>query len=177
MIDRREYREEITKEEAQQAKKLGFVVIFGYSDDGAVIKGAINEHVGAWDGVTLTFDKDGLITNDCEDDNCPYHAKRLEEGSDVELSWHDEDNPCWTFETDIPHAKFNIMEDDELYGEGIVFDMAKQSKCSPVLVAEVRKSNLPYYGCSHHCGYCGYPLNSDDNHIYCPSCGRKLEWS
>lgn len=28
----------------------------------------------------------------------------------------------WVFNTDIPHAKFTIMEDDDTYGKGIVFE-------------------------------------------------------
>jgi hypothetical protein len=124
MLDGREYREEITKEESQQAEKLGLCVIFGFSDDGVVIKGVVDEHEGAWNGATLLFDKNGLIKNDCEDERCPYYEKLLEHGKKIKISWHDEGNPCWTIETEIPHAKFNIMEDDEVYGEGIVFEMS-----------------------------------------------------
>ena len=35
MLDGREYLHEITKEEEALAKELGFVVVFGYSDDNA----------------------------------------------------------------------------------------------------------------------------------------------
>ena len=37
--------------------------------------------------------------------------------------WHDEGGPCWTFETDIPHETFTIMEDGEPWCIGMVFSM------------------------------------------------------
>jgi hypothetical protein len=76
----------------------------------------------------LYFGENGLIRNDCEDKYCPYHKKNLEQGKVIEIAWHDKGNPCWTFETEMPHAKFNIMEDDEIFGEGIVFGLAALRK-------------------------------------------------
>ncbi len=35
--------------------------------------------------------------------------------------WDDTGNPCWTYETDIPHETFEIYEDGELFCIGIVF--------------------------------------------------------
>lgn len=37
--------------------------------------------------------------------------------------WHDGGCPCWTFETDIPHETFTIVEDGEIWCVGIVFSM------------------------------------------------------
>ena len=37
----------------------------------------------------------------------------------------------WTYETEIPHAKFNIYEDDELSCVGIVFEMSELAEETP----------------------------------------------
>ncbi len=42
----------------------------------------------------------------------------------INIIWHDEEGgPCWTYETDIPHATFDIMEDGEKYCRGTVLDI------------------------------------------------------
>ena len=38
--------------------------------------------------------------------------------------WHDKCGPFWTFETDIPHETFTIMEDGAPWCIGIVFSVA-----------------------------------------------------
>jgi hypothetical protein len=35
----------------------------------------------------------------------------------------DGDYYSWTYKTDIPHAAFNIMEDDMYYCKAIIFDI------------------------------------------------------
>lgn len=44
------------------------------------------------------------------------HAKQ------IEAIWG-KDGISWQYKTDIPHATFNVMEDDEVYCIGIVFDI------------------------------------------------------
>lgn len=56
ILDGREYLHEITKEEEALAKELGFVVVFGYSDDNAELRGAIDDEIGCYDGGVLEHD-------------------------------------------------------------------------------------------------------------------------
>ena len=108
MLDGREYLHEITKEEEALAKELGFVVVFGYSDDNAELRGAIDNEIGCYDG--------GLL----EHDDLP---------DVIYANWCPEDIDCsWAYGTSIPHENFNIYEDGELYCVGIVCDINKSKK-------------------------------------------------
>ena len=105
MLDGREYRHEITKEEEALAKELGFVVVFGYSDDNAELRGAIDDEIDCYDGGVL------------EHDDLP---------STIYADWCPEDMDCsWAYGTSIQHENFNIYEDGELYCVGIVCDINK----------------------------------------------------
>ena len=101
-LNGREYLNEITPIEAQRAKELGFVVVFGYSDDNAEFCGAIDDEVDCYNGGVI-FEQSNKYINAiwCEDDY------------------------AWTYETNIPHATFDIYDDGEKYCKGIVFEMQK----------------------------------------------------
>lgn len=108
MLDRRQYHHEISKEEELLAKELGFVVVFGYSDDCAELRGAIDAEIDCFDG--------GLL----EHDSLP---------AGIYANWCPEGIDCsWAYETTIPHEKFCIYEDLDLYCVGIVFDIGKPKK-------------------------------------------------
>ena len=108
MLDGREYLHEITKKEEALAKELGFVVVFGYSDDNAELRGAVDDEIGCYDGGVLEHDDlPGVIYADW----CP---------DDIDCSW--------AYGTSIPHENFNIYEDGELYCVGIVCDINKSKK-------------------------------------------------
>ena len=44
-LNGRTYLNEITKEEEKIAKELGYVIVFGYSDDNTEFKGAIDDEI------------------------------------------------------------------------------------------------------------------------------------
>lgn len=127
MLDRREYGMEIMPGEERDIKDAGLVVVYGYSNDNVELRGAINEEVWAWDGTTIYLNTAGvLLKPDCEDCNrgdCPYFSQALEKAKTIEAVWNSPGDPCWTFETDIPHETFTIMEDGEPFCVGIVFGM------------------------------------------------------
>ena len=103
MLDGRTYGNEITQEEAALAKELGFVVVFGYSDDNAELRGAIDDEIGCYDGGVL------------EHEDLP---------GTIYAVWCPEDIDCaWGYTTTIPHESFHIYEDEELYCVGIVCDI------------------------------------------------------
>ena len=107
LLDGREYGGEITKEEEKLAKELGFVVVFGYSDDNAELRGAINDEIGCFDGGVL------------EHEDLP---------AGIYADWCPEDIDCaWAYGTSIPHEKFCIYDHGELYCVGIVCDINKPS--------------------------------------------------
>ena len=105
MLDGREYLHEITEEEEALAKELGFVVVFGYSDDNAELRGAVDDEIGCFDGGKLEH----------EDLPDVIYAK-----------WCDrETNYPWSYKTSIPHETFRIYEDGDYWCIGIVCDINK----------------------------------------------------
>lgn len=121
----REYGMEISREEAQAAKEAGLVVVYGSSDDCMELRGAIDAEVGAYEGATIYVNRDGLVDDpvcrDAEECTCPYFVAVRNAAKTIKAIWHDAGGPCWTFETDIPHETFTIMEDGEPFCVGIVF--------------------------------------------------------
>lgn len=105
LLDGREYGCEMTPHEEEVAKELGFVVVFGYSDDNAELRGAIDDEIGCYDGDVL------------EHEDLPGR---------IFAHWCPSKMDCsWAYETDIPHESFRIYEDGELYCVGIVCDINK----------------------------------------------------
>ena len=137
MLDGREYLHEITKEEEALAKELGFVVVFGYSDDNAELRGAIDDEIGCYDGGVLEHDAlPGIIYAD----------------------WCPEDIDCsWAYGTSIPHENFNIYEDGELYCVGIVCDINKSKKTNSDKIRSMTDQELAVFlsrGLKEPCDYC-----------------------
>ena len=99
-LDGRQYGNELTLIEEREAANLGFVVVFGYSDDCAEFRGAIDDEVGCFNGGRVYEDGDKFI-------DAVWGEGRID----------------WTYETNIPHATFDIYEDDYKYCRGIVFEV------------------------------------------------------
>lgn len=132
MLNGREYRSEITKDEAAQAKAAGLVVVYGASDDLMEFAGALYDEVGVHGGgMALVDAKDVLDRDQIEDDDDEAIAEfvaRSKTAQSIEALWNDSVSdasvPAWTYMTDIPHATFDVMDDGELYCRGIVFALA-----------------------------------------------------
>jgi hypothetical protein len=121
ILNGREYGREITKEECNKAKELGFVVVFGASDDLAEFRGAINDEAGCYDGGAILLNEIGILEPcECE---CTYFLQAKDKAKSIEAIWCGEGDYSWTYKTDIPHATFEILEDGEKYCRGIVFEM------------------------------------------------------
>ena len=99
-LDGRQHGNELTLIEEREAANLGFVVVFGYSDDCAEFRGAIDDEVGCFNGGRVYEDGDKFI-------DAVWGKGRID----------------WTYETNIPHATFDIYEDDYKYCRGIVFEV------------------------------------------------------
>lgn len=133
LLNGRQYRKEITKQEASQAKALGIVVVYGYSDDNVELEGAVSEEVSAYEGTTLRMTRLGLLPDwdrlvENENDEAVYedYFRKKDAGfKEIEAVWAPKDlNASWAFRTEIPHATFDVMEGDELFCRGIVFSLS-----------------------------------------------------
>jgi len=131
-LNGRFYLSEMTKDEEQEAKESGLVVVYGQSDDLVELRGAINDELDMYDGGTIYLNHDGVIKNECEDEDCPYFQKQLEDATQILAVWGD-DHPSlgvqgysWSFRSvDIPDANmFDIFDKDgEKYCRGFIFSM------------------------------------------------------
>lgn len=107
--------------DGKRAKDLGFVIVFGYSDDNTEFEGAIKEEAGSYEGATIYLDEIGIFEEcGCE---CSHSVFAKEKCKTIKAVWHDEGPIAWTYETDIPHATFDILEDGEVWCRGIVFNI------------------------------------------------------
>lgn len=129
LLTGREYRSEITKEEAAQAKAAGLVVVYGASDDLMEFEGAIRDEVGCYGGGSAKVDRAGIIPSfesvdkDSEADLRDFF-KRENGGATIDAVWAGEAGYSWIIRTELPHETFEIVEDGAPYCRGIVFALA-----------------------------------------------------
>jgi hypothetical protein len=122
LLNNREYGYEVPYDVGRIAAENGLVIVFGTSDDLCEFRGAINDEFGAWEGAVVPLNKDGIVTNGCDDDRCPYYAEKKEQAAKIKAKWCDGEI-AWTFETYIPHATFDIIKDGKIFCRGIVFSL------------------------------------------------------
>jgi len=125
MLDGREYLNEIASQEEKLAKELGFVIVFGQSDDLMEFRGAFDDEAGCYRGGQIYLDKDGLFEG-CEEGpngECKYLKAAKAKCKVIEAVRSGPDGWLWQYKTDIPHATFEIFEDGEKSCKGIVFDI------------------------------------------------------
>jgi hypothetical protein len=135
LLNGRAYGEEIEKAEAAQAKAAGLVVVYGASDDLLEFEGAVYDELGAWEGVTAVVFKgargwcvapnDRTALREIEDDEAMMAAITAQKsGKMVTAVWAPAGlDASWLIETNLPHASFDILEDDELFCRGLVLDV------------------------------------------------------
>lgn len=112
----------LAREYVKQLKSHGIVVVYGYSDDVVEFCGAVNDELGAYDHY---FNSKGLVRNECDCDKCPYFEKMMKEVKYyVNPVWCKTPGYAWTYDTNIPHVTFDVMEDEEKYCLGIVFKLS-----------------------------------------------------
>jgi hypothetical protein len=96
------------------------VVVIGSSDDLVNFYGAISDERGAYEHY---IDATGFLRNNCDCEDCPYYAEIIKSAKVIEPEWCMHPDYVWTYKTDIPHAVFDVMEEDEKYCRGIVFSL------------------------------------------------------
>lgn len=120
MLNGRQYRNEMTRDEERMAYVSGLLVVFGASDDLTEFSGVIADEAGAWDGHThyIKHGEKGFYLAAQEDDGTCG-------GVPIEAVWSPNDpDASWLIKPSVPFASFDIMEDDDLYCRGAVIDAA-----------------------------------------------------
>lgn len=129
-LNGRTYGNEITREEAAEAKAAGLVVVYGASDDLMEFEGAIYDEFDCYEGGIAYVDAKGLLPEfeniDRSDDSAiTDHFARKPSAKPIKAVWGNKnEEPTWSYQTDIPHATFDVLDDDEPYCRGIVFALA-----------------------------------------------------
>lgn len=118
-LDGNEYGNEVSDDDIKDAQRNGLLIIFGYSDDNMEFRGAFNDEVGCYDGGEAYVSIEGIERNECDNEECPNFEQH---GKKIKAIWN-AGGYSWVFETDIPHASFDILEDGDKYCRGIVIDM------------------------------------------------------
>lgn len=109
------------------AQSAGLVILCGASDDLMEFYGARREEIGCYDGGTAFVDADGVLPDrDCldGDEEIAEYVQRQKSAKAIKALWCKEPGYSWTYKTDIPHATFEVVEDEEPYCRGIVFALA-----------------------------------------------------
>lgn len=120
MLNGIEYVDGIPDVDLKYAKDNGAVIVFGASDDLMEFRGAIDDEAGCYDGGTIYFNRSGELRSECNNDDCPYFEKTKKNASKINAIWG-ADGYAWTYETDIPHETFEMVDDGCEYCRGIVF--------------------------------------------------------
>lgn len=130
LLNGREYPFEFSAAEQLDAKRFGLVMVCGASDDLCEFYGAFRDEVGCYDGGTIKFDAKGPLPEPDDDEKEVLEKFNVlhyvdQQGASVEAVWDgktpDGRKCSWHYRADFPHATFDIMEDGELYCQGIVF--------------------------------------------------------
>jgi hypothetical protein len=101
------------------------VVVIGASDDLVNFYGSISDELGAYEHYITP---EGRSRNRCDCDDCPYYEELLKNAKVIEPEWCKYPDYAWTYKTTIPHATFDVMEDEEKYCKGIVFSLDNLGK-------------------------------------------------
>ena len=124
-LDGCEYPLHISKDLKTACKAAGIVIVYGASDDLMEFDGAIYDEVGAYNGTSALVDPKGLLSReDAEDDEEIADYVNRKRGAQAIAAIWGRDDMSWQYETGIPHATFDVVEDGDIYCRGIVFDLA-----------------------------------------------------
>jgi hypothetical protein len=122
-----EYGQELSRFDGREAKAAGLVVVYGASDDLMEFEGAISDELDCSEGGSTMIDAKGLVDrnaiDDRDDEAIADYVARKPKARTIRAVWGKGD-ASWSYETDIPHATFDVLEDGEVYCRGIVFSLA-----------------------------------------------------
>lgn len=108
-----------------EIRAAGLVVVFGASDDLIEIDGAIYDEGSCYEGGEFKIDSQGILPStesiDHDEDELEKYFIRKKTAKKIKAIW-DKDGYSWTYETDIPHETFDIVEDGEKYCRAMVIN-------------------------------------------------------
>jgi hypothetical protein len=130
--------ESMSKSDIQYAKENDIVIVYGASDDLIEFDGAISDEGDCYNGGDVLVRKSGIIHNveECEEaintlKENGFDGLELSEITSkitsiwcpdyVEFDGFNVSGFTWNIETKIPHEKFKMYEDGDVYSVGIVF--------------------------------------------------------
>ena len=129
-----EYPVRINQALSDALNAAGLVVVFGASDDLMEFRGAIYDELCVYDGGTAYVDRQGLLPereNIDDDSDLQAYFTRKPKAAPIEALWCKEDGYSWTYDTTIPHATFEVVEDGYPYCRGIVFSLTDVPEVTP----------------------------------------------
>jgi len=125
-----EYPTYIPNDLLAEAKASGLVIVWGASDDLMEFYGAISGEIGADHESKTLLDAEGLLPdwnylleNNSFKGTFRDYFRRESNARTIKAFWG-RNGYSWSYETDIPHATFDVMEDGSKYCRGIVFLLA-----------------------------------------------------
>lgn len=120
-----QYPVRISKDVESEISKHNLVVVFGASDDLMEFRGAICDEVAVYNGGHAFINgKELLQPDDIETfDDAVAVLNHFKNAKVISALWCKEGDYSWTYKTDIPHATFEVLYDDENYCRGIVFSL------------------------------------------------------
>lgn len=129
----------------ETCEKKGWIIAYGASDDLLEIEGAIRDELGANDGALAQFYKKGSFYPEYDEEDVYHKAKedmfyniedwtlkktkedKYKDTVVIESLWCPEGTDMsWQINVaGAPFAKFNVMEDGEIYCEAAIIDISK----------------------------------------------------
>lgn len=118
----------LCREDQELLSANGLVVVIGNSDDIISFYGAIDDESGVYNGGNVLLDKDGLLESEEQffegrpsaAQATQYH-ERIQAAKKIKAKWCEGGLIPWTYETDIKHETFKIMDEGSVYCVGLVF--------------------------------------------------------
>ncbi|MEI8246818.1 MAG: hypothetical protein WCI51_13380 [Lentisphaerota bacterium] len=125
LLNGRQRGEEISRDERRQAKADGLVVVFGFSDDNMELQGAIDDEISCYDGGSVGLLNGEVLSNDCDNEDCPHFKKLCKSPGvkKIKAVWGAGEY-SWQYLTNFERAEFDVMDGDDRFCRGIVFELA-----------------------------------------------------
>lgn len=143
LLNGRQYRSELSREEERQAFQDGMLIVFGASDDLLEFRGVFHDELGAYNGTKAEIDCKGskpVWKHGDEkgfDEAKEFFAREGLRSFTVVAEW-DVGDFSWIVSIDVANSHgdgpnccpFLIKEDDEQYCRGLVIDFAGWCKAN-----------------------------------------------
>ena len=135
ILNKREYRNEMSRDEEKQAKLDRVLICFSASDDLLEFRGIIDDEVGAWEGTTVKLTPELELFDPSENkESQKFNNSQINKMLKITALWapKNEENKTWASfhvtSSDFEFYWFDIMEEGEIYCRGFVVDESELKK-------------------------------------------------